>query len=165
MQKEAHWQSPNWHKPANSEGYSVSFVRFRRPQLSRHIDCCHLHCCKARQQERRRKSLPVHLAVNLVWRFIYAEGFQEPSQLLVAKFPVRHLRDQHFLGSVLPRSVGDLRTQFQRSSHYLRWRCRTAHQAKALHDDVGKKSQIGHIRPNRHFSVGALPTRSHQQLL
>jgi hypothetical protein len=166
MQKlEFKWIS-EWQAQAKSACYYLSCrVRFWRTELSRYAERRHLHRGQASQQKSCREPLPVHLAINLVWRFVDAVGFQEACQFLVAKFPFPHLHDQQVLGAVLPGCVGSLRTQFQRSSHTLWWRCRTAHRALGLHDSKGKKLKIGLIRPNSHFNVVDLPTRSHQQLL
>lgn len=138
-----------------------SLQRVTRPP--RHDQNAYPHRSKACQHEGRRKPLPVYLAVNLVWRFIDAEGFQELGQRLVVKFPVPHLRDQHLLGPVLPRCVGHLWSKLQRSRDSLLGRFRFAYWVLAQGDGRRKKLQIGHIRPERHFSAGALPTRSHQQ--
>jgi len=163
MQKQKVRHVIGWQAQANYAGHIPSLVPLWRPQLHWHIDGLHPYRRQASQKKCCRKSLPVNLSVNLVWRLIDAEGLQEPGQLLVAKFPASHLHDQHFLGSVLPRCVGDFRAQLQRSSYFPLGRFWLVHWALAQGDNKGKKSQIGHIRPNHHFSVGAVPTRSHQQ--
>lgn len=166
MQKQGFERISKWRAQAE---YVCPYLSCRIPlwraQLSRHIDSLHPHRCQARQQKCRRKPLPIHLTVNLVWQFIDAVGLQEARQLLVAKLPLPHLRDQQLFGAVFPGLVGGFRRQFQRASRYLWWCFCSVHRTLLFRGNEMGKLQIGHIRPNRHLSVGALPTRSHQQLL
>lgn len=96
--------------------FPPSSAWFGRPQLRWDINCGDAHRRQAGQQKRRRKALPVHLAVDLVRRLLDAIGCQEPGQVLVAQATFPHFRHQQLLRPVLPRAVRHFRLQFQRQS-------------------------------------------------
>lgn len=165
MQIRIRWHELSWLGEVNFTGHCASCARLRLPELRGHLHRRDFHCRQAGKQERCRKPLPIDLAVNLVWRFVNAVRLQQTRQLLVSHASLCHLRNQQFLCPVLPWRIGDLPTQFQRPGNDFWGRCRLAHWALDCRKAEGKKFQIGHIRPNRHFSVGTVPTRPHQPLL
>lgn len=163
MQKQQHGHSCSGQTEANSAVLLPSSMRLWRPQLRRYVDCLRAHRCQACKQECSRKPLPIHFAVNLVRCFLDAVRLKQARQYLVGYPPLIHLHGQQFLHPVLPRGVGNFRAQLQRLGHGFGGRCRLTHWFLTRPDNKGKKLETGHIRPTRHFSVGAVPTRSHPQ--
>jgi len=93
--------------------------RVRLPaQLRWHMQELNLHRCQASQQKCRRKSLPVHLAINLVRQLVNPVSLQAASQFLVGNFSASHLCNEQFLGSVFPRRIGNFRPKLDWFRHF-----------------------------------------------
>jgi hypothetical protein len=95
------------------------------------------NCGHARQKKRRRKLLPVHLSVDLVWQFFNAESLKTPRQYLVGHFPALHFIHEHLFGSGFPAGPASLwdqdRRGFNRCVHI---QARSLGESAIIHESV-----------------------------
>lgn len=132
-------------------------------QLRWHIQTLNLHRCQASQKKSRRKSLPVHLAINLVRRLVNPVSIQAQSQLPVGNFSASHLCNEQFLGSVFPRRIGSFRPKLYWFRHFEQRGSTDSCPIGETEDisESGRKRPIGNfnrtrlpIHPGQHFFAG-----------